>query len=239
LSGVYVGFILQAIGAVFDPRLTAAASDNSECNHLVNEQINVSLLLALPGILATIAAAPLVLRTFYSAQFLAAEVVLQWQAIGVLVRVVSFPLFLIILAKGSKRGFVAMESLSAITNIVLVWAGVKFFGLPGTGIAFLVANVVYLIVVLRVARVFSGFSWSRSNRRIGMIALFSVLATFAACRMFHNGWSAAVGFCVAAIVGVWALSKLLALVPDSRPAKFIERMFASFQPVKTRSGRTG
>jgi antigen flippase len=34
LGGLYVGFILQAMGADFYPRLTANASDNMACNRL-------------------------------------------------------------------------------------------------------------------------------------------------------------------------------------------------------------
>src|SRR5690348_9125671 len=52
LGGLYVGFILQAMGADFYPRLTAVANDNAECNRLVNEQARVGLLLAGPGVIA-------------------------------------------------------------------------------------------------------------------------------------------------------------------------------------------
>ena len=48
LGGLYIGFILQAMGTDFYPRLTAIANDNTECNRLVNEQAHVSLLLAGP-----------------------------------------------------------------------------------------------------------------------------------------------------------------------------------------------
>ena len=49
-GGLYVGFILQAMGADFYPRLTAVAKDNTECNRLVNEQAEVGLLIAGPGV---------------------------------------------------------------------------------------------------------------------------------------------------------------------------------------------
>src|SRR5208283_1417758 len=54
LGGLYVGFILQSMGADFYPRLTAIAGDDRECNRLVNEQAQVSLLLAGPGIIGTL-----------------------------------------------------------------------------------------------------------------------------------------------------------------------------------------
>ena len=38
IGGLYAGFILQAMGADFYPRLTAVNNDNEACNRLVNEQ---------------------------------------------------------------------------------------------------------------------------------------------------------------------------------------------------------
>jgi antigen flippase len=89
LGGLYVGFILQAMGTDFYPRLTAVAEDNAQCNRLVNEQTEVGLLLAGPGILATLALAPLVLVIFYSSRFVAAVGVLRWICLGTLLQVVT------------------------------------------------------------------------------------------------------------------------------------------------------
>ncbi len=63
LGGLYVGFVLQAMGADFYPRLTGVARDNAACNRMVNEQAQVSLLLAGPGVIATLVFAPLVICT--------------------------------------------------------------------------------------------------------------------------------------------------------------------------------
>ena len=57
------------MGADFYPRLTAVADDHKECNRLVNEQAEVGLLLAGPGVIATLTFAPLVIWLFYSSAF--------------------------------------------------------------------------------------------------------------------------------------------------------------------------
>ena len=54
LGGLYVGFILQAMGADFYPRLTASIENHTEANRLVNEQTLIALLLAGPGVLFTL-----------------------------------------------------------------------------------------------------------------------------------------------------------------------------------------
>src|SRR3989475_397833 len=43
LGGLYVGFILQAMGSGFYPRLTADANDDAESKRLVNEQVRSGL----------------------------------------------------------------------------------------------------------------------------------------------------------------------------------------------------
>src|SRR5690606_18854906 len=48
LGGSYVGFVLQAMGTDFYPRLSAVRDDNRACNRMVNEQARVSMRLAAP-----------------------------------------------------------------------------------------------------------------------------------------------------------------------------------------------
>ena len=52
LGGLYVGFVLQALGTDFYPRLVGVVNDHRACNATVNEQAQASLLLAAPGIKA-------------------------------------------------------------------------------------------------------------------------------------------------------------------------------------------
>jgi PST family polysaccharide transporter len=58
MSGMFGGFITGAMGIDFYPRLTAAATNHEQASRLVNEQTEIGILLALPGLLATLAFAP-------------------------------------------------------------------------------------------------------------------------------------------------------------------------------------
>ena len=53
----------------------------------MNEQTLVSLLLAGPGVIATIIFAPLIITLFYSPEFYEAVEVLRWICLGVAMRV--------------------------------------------------------------------------------------------------------------------------------------------------------
>lgn len=105
LGGLYVGFILQAMGADFYPRLTASAADNPACNRLVNEQALVGLLLAGPGVIATLTFAPIVIALFYTAKFSAAVGILRWICLGATLQVITWPMGFIIIAKGRQNLF--------------------------------------------------------------------------------------------------------------------------------------
>ena len=89
VGGLYVGTILQAMGADFYPRLTGAAHDHALMNRLVNEQTQVGLLLAAPGVIATLAFAPLAILVLYSSEFGEATEVLRWICLGMALRVTS------------------------------------------------------------------------------------------------------------------------------------------------------
>ena len=81
------------------------AKDNAECNRLVNEQAEVGLLIAGPGLLATLTFAPLVIQLFYSDKFGPAVEILRWICLGMMLRVTSWPMGFMLIAKGKGTSF--------------------------------------------------------------------------------------------------------------------------------------
>lgn len=83
ISGLFANFIISAMGTDFYPRLTAVAKDNEHVNRLVNEQTEIGILLALPGLLGTLVFAPWLMRLLYTAKFLPGAELLPWFVVGV------------------------------------------------------------------------------------------------------------------------------------------------------------
>ena len=127
LGGLYIGFILQAMGADFYPRLTAIANDNTECNRVVNEQAHVSLLLAGPGVIATLTFAPLVIALFYTPKFEGAVEILRWLCLGMTLRVISWPMGFIIVAKDVQNLLIFSELAWTVVYLGLAWVCVSVF----------------------------------------------------------------------------------------------------------------
>ena len=164
LSGVLVNFVLTAMGADYYPRLTAVAHDNDLLKEAVNAQTEVALLLAVPGLAATIIFAPLVINIFYSGQFDAAADVLRWSVYGVFGRVISWPLGFIMLAKGMGRTFFCSETFANVIYLAAVWGCTYRWGLTGTGVAFMLMYVAYTILVYAIGYTAARIVWSRVNK---------------------------------------------------------------------------
>ncbi|MCT0212028.1 O-antigen translocase [Synechococcus sp. CS-1326] len=193
VGGLYVGFVLQAVAMDFYPRLVGVVNDHHVCNATVNEQTTVSMLMAAPGIIATITFAPLAIHLFYSAKFFGSIVLLQWICMGMAIRIIVTPMRFIIIAMNRRLAFFAVEAAWATFNIAATWWGLHAFGLEGAAIAFLLTNVFQALFVYLLAHNMTGFQWSAENRRTGSYFLLACLMTFVLQKTLSQWPALAVG----------------------------------------------
>lgn len=162
LSGMFAQFVLGAMGTDFYPRLTAVSDDRNEMVSIINEQTEIGLLLAFPGLLATLVLSPYAIALFYTPEFAESSDLLNWFVVGCMGRVVSWPLGFSLLAKQLNKFFVGTEIAFNCLHLALVWLGLRSYGLIGSAFAFAVLYVGYTGSMLLIARSTIGFSWSRS-----------------------------------------------------------------------------
>lgn len=225
LGGLYVGFILQAMGADFYPRLTSVARENTQCNRLVNEQAQISLLLAGPGVIATLTFAPVVVTLFYSARFEAAVGVLRWICLGMTLRVVTWPMGFIIVAKGEQNYFFWTEMAWTLVNVGFSWICVKSFGLNGAGIAFFISYVFHGLMIYPIVRRLSAFRWSAANRLTGLLFLSLVALVFCGFYLMPPIFATGVGMVAVILSGGYSIRALANIIsPDDIPHP-IRRLF--------------
>jgi antigen flippase len=229
LAGLYVGFILQAMGADFYPRLTAVAKDDSECNRLVNEQAQISLLLAGPGVLATLTFAPVVISLFYSGRFDGAVGILRWFCLGMTLRVITWPMGFIILAKGESKFFFLTELAWTIVNVGLSWICVKSFGLNGAGIAFFGSYIFHGLMIYPIVRWLSGFRWSAANIQTGLLFLSLIAVVFCGFCFLPTLWATGVGTLAMILSGVYSIRALFNLITLDRIPRPILRLLGFFR----------
>jgi PST family polysaccharide transporter len=227
LGGLYVGFILQAMGSDFYPRLTAIAHDHEECNRVVNEQAQISLLLAGPGIIGTLTFAPIVIAVFYARTFVGAVEPLRWICLGMALRVVAWPMGCIVLAKGARSVFFWTEVAATVVHVGLAYALIGPFGLTGATMAFCFLYVWHGILIYWLVRRLTGFSWSMANRRLGMLFLPLIAAVFGSFHILPP-WAATVFGSVAAMAsGVYSLRVVVKLVSVERMPGFLRPLLGN------------
>jgi antigen flippase len=216
LGGLYVGFVLQALGTDFYPRLVGAATDDALCNRLVNEQAHISLLLALPGVLGTLTFAPLVVSLFYSGAFAGAVEILRWICLGMALRVLTWPLGYIVVAKNRQTLFFSIDLAWTVVNVGLSWWCINRFGIVGAGIAFFASYVFHAAMVYPIARRVSGFRWSPATARLAARALLATSALFVALCWLSPTVGAAFGLLLTVASAYASARRLLQLMPGRR-----------------------
>jgi PST family polysaccharide transporter len=235
LGGLYVGFILQAMGSDFYPRLTAVVRDHHECNRLVNEQAQISLLLAGPGVLATLTFAPLVIATFYASSFAAAVEPLRWICLGMALRVVAWPMGFIVLAKGARGIFFFAEVAANAVHIGLALSLGRWLGLLGATMAYFGLYVWHGILIYAVVRRLTGFKWSPESRRIGARFLFSLATVFCGFVLLPTWLATAIGSLATLTSAVHSLRVICTLMSLDRLPAGVRALLVRARIVTTNS----
>ena len=231
IAGIATGFVLQALGTDFYPRLVAAQHDSAQANRLVNEQAQVSMLLALPGVLATLSLAPLVVPLLYSQGFGPAAGVLRWLCLGMALRVLTWPIGYIVIAQGRQSLFLATEVAWAGVNLVLTWLCVGAWGLDGAGIAFFGSYVFHALLVYPIARRASGFRWSRANKLGATCFALTIGAVFGGWRVLPGGAALAFGVFATVVATAACLRALVLLVGPAGLPPRLARLLRRVAPV--------
>jgi PST family polysaccharide transporter len=188
ISMTYITFLLGAMAVDYFPRLTQKIHNKSESNRLVNEQTELAIAFAAPVLITMLAFAPVVINLLYSSEFGNSVEILRWQVFGDTLKIISWPLGFIILAKGHSKLFFWTELLWNASYITLVYSGIELFGIEITGYAFAASYAIYLLTVYVVSRSINDFRWDRSNIKLILlltlataslllVSYFSILGT--------------------------------------------------------------
>jgi PST family polysaccharide transporter len=186
--------------------------DPQKAVQVVNEQTEIAILLALPGLLFMLAFAPLLIRLLYSQDFLASAPLLPWFLLGVFGRVVSWPLGYIQVAKGEAGWFLATQTLFAMIYLSFLLILVPRVGIAGAAYAFVLAYCLHFPVLRWVGSRLIGFRWSKIVKRLLLISAATVFAAVA-MRVFFSDTTGmivvAVIFIAASVVCVYGLATRL------------------------------
>lgn len=143
----YAGMVFSAMETDYFPRLSSIQGTGPSLNACVNRQIEVSVLLISPLLVALMIAVPVLLPLLYSGEFVFAGDMIQVAVFAMYLRAVTLPIAYLPLAKGDSLSYLLMEAVYDIAVVLLVVFGFKAWGLRGAGLALTLASVLELMVL--------------------------------------------------------------------------------------------
>jgi O-antigen/teichoic acid export membrane protein len=207
ISMSYLGFILSAMGTDYYPRLTGSINDAPNARKIVNEQSEVCILLAAPVLLLMLAFSPWLMQILYSSEFQASVAIFRWQVLGDVLKIVSWPLGFVALAKGNGRAVLLSEIAVMLVFVAVTWTLVPIFGVSAAGIGYFCMYLAHLPIMYWLAIRQIDFDWAPRVRK-DFFALFicAIAVAFLASR--YHELSAIVGAILAAVWGIYSYSRL-------------------------------
>jgi PST family polysaccharide transporter len=172
----------------------------------------MGVLIAVPGVLATLTLAPWVMKVFYSGAFVQGADVVRWQILGVFLRVVSWPMGYVLVAKGKSLLFTLNELAFGVVNVGLILLCMKLWKLEGVGVSFALSYLFYTMMLAFITWRLTGFRWSATALKILAPAILVLGAIFGCTRFLPERWSIGIGLvatAVASAASLLALQKLL------------------------------
>ncbi len=141
LAIVYSSLVFAAMETDYFPRLSAVKEAGPDLNQVVNRQIEVSILLISPMLVAMMVFMPIIIPLLYSPKFNAVIPMVQIILLALYFRAVKLPVQYIPLARGDSFFYFIMEAVYAIGLVVLTILGFNRYGLWGAGLAITVMSV--------------------------------------------------------------------------------------------------
>jgi PST family polysaccharide transporter len=235
LSTIYVGMVLQAMSADYFPRLAAHGDDAKGVARSINEQLVVTVLVAAPGIVATLVMAPWVIEVFYSHTFAPALGILRWYLMASLVRAMAWPFSMAVYARGAARWVIVADMAAYAVNLLLFVPAHTRFGLNGVGIAFFAASCVNAVVAYLVLRRIGSFHLEGLSRRSVMAVLALVGASLLCLVVLPPGYNVVLGGLLAIATALHSLYAFADIVPGGR-LEGVARL-AGLKPYRTLKSR--
>ena len=220
-----VGFVLGTMGVDYYPRLSAIIGDRPATSALVNDQAKIGLALGGPVLLIVLGLAPWVVPLLYSDAFGPAVGLLQWMCLGNLVKLASWPMGFIMIAREDRLIFSAIQGLWLAVFLGLLWVLMPAMGVEAAGTAFVAAYSIVAIAEIWAVRRLHGFRWQWSSLQLFAIHLGLAVALLA---LVTAAPIAGAAICLAASIatGIWGL-RLVALMigPEGKLASLATRVF--------------
>ena len=174
----YAGMVFSAMEQDYFPRLTGVIGDAIKRVQVLMRQVDVTLIIITPLLVALIVALPLVIPLVLSGEFRAIIPMTQVVTAGLIFRAVYLPHAYLPLAAGHSKVYFALNLVGALNTFWII-AGYALGGLMGMGTAMFLENLADLLMVAVVTRVKYGVTLPRKTLRMILTSTLLIAATYA------------------------------------------------------------
>ena len=187
LTITYAGMVFSAMESDYFPRLSGVCKDIVKTNETVNKQIEVSLLLLSPMLVALIMILPVLVPILFSREFIPVVGMAQVAVLAMYFKVLTMPVAYITLARSLSLSYLLLETSYFVVLVLAVMIGFQQWGLWGTGLAIVVAHMFECIMVGGYSYVFYGY---RTTKNVLRYAAVQAIIGFAAygVTLVAEGW---------------------------------------------------
>jgi O-antigen/teichoic acid export membrane protein len=206
IAVAYLGFLTNAMAQDYFPRLSALQTD-SEVKEVMNRQHQLVMTLCMPVILGALWLTPLLVPLLTSPVFTPSVRVLEWQLVGDVLKLSSWVMAFVVLARAGSAWFLLTELVAGLVSFFASLWGMRLFGLPGVGIAYVITYGMYWLVVALVVYRRFGLSLSGGNH-LRLWTGLAVALTISAMNSVDLSSRFWLGGLMMLLVTVWSLVAL-------------------------------
>ena len=188
LTITYAGMVFSAMESDYFPRLSGVCKDIMKTNETVNKQIEVSLLLLSPMLVALIMMLPVLVPILFSREFIPVVGMAQVAVLAMYFKVLTMPVAYITLARSLSLSYLLLETSYFVVLVLAVMIGFQLWGLWGTGLAIVVAHIFECIMIGGYSYMFYGY---RTTKTVLQYAAIQAIIGFVAygVTLVAEGWS--------------------------------------------------
>ncbi len=182
----YIGMIFAAMATDYFPRLSSVAADNKKSAVMINQQAEIGILIIAPVLIIFLVYIGNIVTILYSAKFFAINNMMQYIAIGIFLKTVTWTMGFMIIAKGDSKMFFVSELAANIYTLLLNMLFYKMYGLNGIGISFILCYVLGIIQNFIVIRWKYQFSFENDFFRIFILHFSLAIVCFLMIHFFSG-----------------------------------------------------
>lgn len=179
MTVTYVGMVFSAIDSDFFPRLSAVNQDIKASNEVINRQLEMSLLMVAPMLVAFIIGLPLLIPLLFSSEFEPVIALTQLAATAMFMKVLTLPVAYLTLARGRSKSYLLLETLYFVIFVLAVVFCFNQWGLYGMAVALVLAHAFDLLMIHLYARFCFGYRISGPVVRYTLVQWTLGALTFA------------------------------------------------------------